>query len=314
MFDICVYGDALMDMFRGDGADAFIANCGGTCLNMAVCAANLGLKTTFVGRVGDDVMGRRLARVMTEHGIDTRGLIMDSAYFTTLAFVELDHGERSFSFARQYGADIMIHPEDIDQKAVRSARLFHYSGMTLMAEPSRSTTLALLEQLHSEGMYICTDISYRHNLWSDPETAVRVTRQALPFTDLVKCSEEEALLMTGKEDLKEAADFFCSYGPQLVVITCGEQGAFWYRNGECGTKPPYKVEVVDTTGAGDAFFGGFLYQLMQLDDPRSVTAAQLPGMIRFANAAGALNIRQKGGIDGAPTLAEVEELMRAQAH
>ena len=205
MFDICVYGDALMDMFHGDGEDAFLANCGGTALNMACCAAKLGSKVTFMGRVGDDVMGRRLKAVMDRHGIDTRGLVMDDQYFTTMSFVELNGGERSFSFARQYGADIMIHPEDIRMDVILESRLFHYSGMTLMSEPSRSTTLSLLAKLKEEGVYVCTDISYRHNLWSDEETAVRVTNEALRFTDLVKCSEEEARLMSGKEDLCEAA-------------------------------------------------------------------------------------------------------------
>ena len=311
MFDICVFGDALMDMFRGDGEDAFVANCGGTALNMACCAAKLGTKVTFMGRIGDDVMGRRLKAVMEKHGIDTRGLRMDDSYFTTLSFVELNNGERSFSFARQYGADIMISPEDIDMEVIRQSRMFHYSGMTLMSEPSRSTTLQLLEKLHKEGVYICTDISYRYNLWDGEETAIRVTNEALRFTDLVKCSEEEARLMTGCEDLTEAAKFFTGLGCSLCVFTCGENGAYYYMNEECGTVPPFQVEVVDTTGAGDAFLGGFLYRLMQLDSPRDVTPKMLPQMLRFGNAAGALNIRQKGGIEGAPTLEEAMAMMES---
>ena len=79
--------------------------------------------------------------------------------------------------------------------------------------------------------------------------------------------------------------------------------------GKSGSLPPYSVKVVDTTGAGDAFLGGFLNRLMLLEDPRKVTPDMLPDMVRFGNASGALNIRQKGGIDGAPTLQEVQALM-----
>lgn len=309
MFDICVLGDALIDMFRGDGADAFIASCGGTALNMAVCAAKMGLQVAFLGRVGDDIMGERLVKTMEAHGIDLTGLVKDDQFFTTLSFVELHDGERNFSFSRQYGADIMLYPENIDHSVIDRSRLFHYSGMVLTKEPGRSTSLSLLKQLHEKGVYICTDISYRYNLWESESVAVEVVGEALRYTDLVKCSEEEAFLMSGKETLGEAADFFLGIGCKVCIITCGGQGAFYCMDGQCGTVPSYSVKVVDTTGAGDAFFGGFLYQLMQLKRPEELRADDLPGMLRFANAAGALNICQKGGAEGAPTLEAVLELM-----
>lgn len=311
MYDVCALGDALVDMFHGDGEDAFIANCGGTALNMIVCAARLGLRTSFISRIGADVMGDRVERALLENGVNIDGLIKDDQYFTTMTFVELNHGERSFSFARQFGADIMIRREDISRDIIRKSRLFHYSGMALMSEPSRSSVLELLEELRGEGKYICTDISYRESLWEDEATAIRVTREGLKYTDLVKCSDEEAFLISGKNTLPEAAEYFCGFGCRLCVITCGKDGAFWYMGGEYGTVEGFSVPVVDTTGAGDAFLGGFLYQLLKLASPNEVTPEMLPQMLRFANAVGALNITQKGGIDGAPTLEEVDRLLQA---
>ncbi len=309
MFDVCALGDALVDMFHGEGEDAFVASCGGTALNMIVCAARLGLKTSFIGRIGADVMGNRIEQALISNHVNIEGLIKDAEYFTTMTFVELNEGERSFSFARQYGADVMLYPENISEETIRNTRIFHYSGMALMSEPSRSTTLALLKKLHEEGIYICTDISYRENLWSDEDTAIRVTREALPFTDLLKASDEEAFLISGRNTLKEAAEYFADQGCRLCVITCGGDGAFWYLKGSCGMVPSFSVPVVDTTGAGDAFLGGFLYQLLQLSRPEDVTVEMMPEMVRFANAVGALNIRQKGGIDGAPALEEVERFL-----
>lgn len=311
MYDVCAFGDALVDMFHGDGKDAFVANCGGTALNMIVCASKLGLKTSFISRIGADVMGDRIERALIENGVNIDGLIKDDQYFTTMTFVELNHGERSFSFARQFGADIMIRAEDISREIIGESRIFHYSGMVLMSEPSRSATLGLLKELQKEGKYICTDISYRAALWEDEMTAIRVTREALKYTDLVKCSDEEAFLVSGKDTLREAAEYFTEYGCALCIITCGKDGAFWYMDGECGTVPAFSVPVVDTTGAGDAFLGGFLYQLLKKTSPGEVKPEILPEMLRFANAVGALNITQKGGIDGAPTLEEVNRLLRA---
>ncbi len=313
MFDLCAFGDALVDMFHGDGEDSFIANCGGTSLNMVVCAAKLGLKTSFISRIGADVMGDRIERALIENGVNIDGMIKDDRYFTTLTFVELNHGERRFSFARQFGADIMIRQEDVSKEIIRNSRIFQYSGMALMSEPSRSTTLALLKELRAEGKYICTDISYRAVLWENEETAVRVTREALKYTDLVKCSDEEALLMSGKKTLAEAAEYFIGEGCRLCIITCGKDGAFWYLDGKWGQVPGFSVPVVDTTGAGDAFLGGFLYQLLKLASPETVTPEILPEMLRFANAVGALNITQKGGIEGAPTLEEVKRLMQEES-
>lgn len=315
MFDLCAYGDVLIDMFH-DGAspNGFQANCGGTVANMVVAASRLGVRAALVSKIGDDVMGDRLERSFREQGVDIRGLLRDPRYFTTMTFVELSpEGERSFSFARQFGADAMLYPEELPMDVIRDCRIFHYSGMALNQEPSRSTTLALLRQLRQEGRYICTDVSYRHNLWEDAETAVRVTREALRYTDLYKSSDDEALLISGCDNLPDAAAFFADMGCSLCLITCGERGSFYYLDGQYGMVPSFPVRVVDTTGAGDAFFGGFLSQLLKREDPRSITAAELPEMLRYGNAVGALTTTKMGGLDGLPTKEQVDALVKVES-
>lgn len=309
MYDICAFGDALIDMFHGDGENTFLANCSGTALNMIVCATRLGLKTTFISKIGDDVMGKRIENSLFENGVDLTGMKKDASFFTTMTFVELNQGERNFSFARQHGADSMIYPEDIDENVINESEIFHYSGMMLTNEPVRSTTFGILKKMHEKGKVICTDISYREKLWENEKKAIEVYREALPYTDLVKASDEEAFLVSGKDNLEEAAQFFIENGCKICIITCGKDGAFWYMDGKCGLVPTFSVKVVDTTGAGDAFWAGFLYKTIKEGGLHEITAQKLPGMVKFGNAVGALNVMHKGGIDGAPQLEDVEKLL-----
>lgn len=314
MYDLCAYGDYLMDMFPGDEPDSFIANPGGTVHNMVICAAKLGVKTLAVGRIGKDVMGYRLLAKLEENNVDTSGIICDEKYFTTLSFVDLTpEGERSFSFARQFGADIMLNPEDIPVSSIKNSKIFHYSGMALMCEPSRTTTLNLLKELYDEGHYICTDVSYRAKLWSDEQTAIEVTRKAIPYTHLFKSSDDEALLISGKDTIEDAARYFESKGAKTVLITCGEKGSYFYMDGSEKYVAPYKVDkVVDTTGAGDAFLGGFISRLILLESPFDLKAEMIPEMMKYGNAAGAFAVTKKGGVSGLPTPEDVNRLMEEQ--
>ena len=310
MYDLCAVGDLLIDMFHGEEEDSFIANCGGTAMNMVICAARLGLSTSVIGRIGADIMGERIRQSLIRNGVDIKGLIEDKDYFTTMTFVVLDEaGERRFSFARQFGADVMLTPDLINEELVDNARVLYFTGMLLSQEPSRSTTLDFIKKQYEKGQNICFDVSYRKFLWVSPSEAVNVIKQVLPYVTLLKSSEEELFLLTGEKNLKKAAEKIEQYGVSASIITCGESGAAYYMNGVYEMVPGFHVHVVDTTGAGDAFFGGFLYQLCLLSDPASLSVAQLPSMVRFANATGALNVRYKGGFKGAPYLAEVITFM-----
>lgn len=300
-----------MDMFSAS-EDTLAMRAGGTSANLAVAASKCGLQTALLGKVGKDVIGDRLLKEISAFGVNLDGVSRDPAYFTTMSFVVLSpEGERSFSFERQHGADIYYFPEDVNWKAIDQAKAFAYSGMMLTRDPGRSTLMEMLKKIHGKGIYVMTDVSYRYNLWASEEETRRVSLEALKYTDLYKSSDDEAYLLSGKDNLVDAARFFIELGCSLCIISCGGDGSFYYmKDGRHGKVSSFKVDVVDTTGAGDAFFGGFLSRFLK-KDWKNISEEELQDCLRFGNAVGGLTATKKGGINGIPDEADVEKLIGA---
>lgn len=315
MFDLCGVGDALIDHTPTEDftreRPVYQANVGGTVCNLLSAAAKLGLKTVFAGKVGKDCMGELLRNSMEKHGIDLSGYVEDEDHFTTQAFVTLDEkGERNFSFSRKYGADIYLELNEIPLEKILDARMVHVAGTYLTDEPVRSTAFRILEEAKKRGRIITTDINYRVKLWKSEEEAIRVINQALPYLTIYKSSEEEALLVTGEQTIERAAQKLREIGCKMVIISCGEKGSYFdYCQGN-GQVPSYRVEAVDTTGAGDCFLAGFLYQLSKWEEVENIPREEMVAMLRFANAAGALSVTKRGGVPSAPTLQEVQNCIK----
>jgi fructokinase len=311
--DVVCLGELLVDFTQAGFSDAgirlFEQNPGGAPAN-AVCAlARLGAKTAFIGKVGADTHGDFLRQTLAENNVDTSGLVSDSAVFTTLAFVSLDaRGERSFSFARKPGADTCLRPEDLPVPLLESAKIFHLGSLSLTDEPARSATLEAVRRAKGAGALISYDPNYRAPLWPGEEAAVSRMKSVFPLADLVKVSEEEAELLTGRKDRAEAAHAIMAEGPGCVVVTLGAEGAEGFTRQHRAYAPATKAPVVDTTGAGDAFWGGFLYQFLKTGEkPADLTPQRLLQCVTFGNAAASLSVQKRGGIPSLPRLEEIEK-------
>ena len=144
-YDITALGEILID-FVPDGVDSagdmrFIRKAGGAPLNMLATAAKAGLKTAFIGKVGNDLPGEFLIKTVKDCGIDCDYLKKDNGHNTTLAFVELnDKGDREFSFYRTYGADRFIYEADVDKKLIADSKVIHFGSLSLTDEPSYFST------------------------------------------------------------------------------------------------------------------------------------------------------------------------------
>jgi fructokinase len=157
-FDITALGEILIDFtpagFSRDGRELFEKNPGGAPANLLAGVSKLGLKTAFIGSVGDDMFGSFLKQTLVDNGIDSTGLSV-SKNPTTLAFVSLDgNGERSFSFYRNHGADTDISDETMNLDIIRSSRCFHFGSLSLTNEPSCSATKIALETAKKSGIII----------------------------------------------------------------------------------------------------------------------------------------------------------------
>jgi len=324
MPDIICMGEMLIDFVSSEkghaigDAPGFIPAPGGAPANVAVGAALLEGSAGFVGKVGDDPFGHKLVRVLKSYGVDVTGVSFSTEARTMLAFVSLtDDGDRDFIFYRHPSADMLITPEDVPKGYLEGIRCFHFGSISLIGEPSRSTTLSLVEQARGSGALISFDPNIRMNLWPDEDTAREEIMKVIPLSHVIKLSCEEAELITREPDPKRAGRLIEMMGPELVAVTLAERGCVAVTARYGVEVAGHTTRVADTTGAGDAFTAAMLVKLSELGDD----ALEHPGMLgdlelirifQFANAAGALTTTATGAIPALPGRDAVEAYLEKE--
>lgn len=313
MFDIVALGELLIDFTKHgispSGMRLFEQNPGGAPANMAIAATKLGLQTAFIGKVGADMHGDFLKEVLQQQNVDVSGLIQDPDTFTTLAFVDLkENGERVFSFARKPGADTQLRAEELNHSLLEHTKLFHFGSLSLTNEPCRQATYEAISLAKRAGAIISYDPNYRSSLWESEEKAIQEMKAPLSHVDILKISDEETKLLTGYEEPELAAKALLEQGIQIVVVTLGGNGAFLQTKESSCQIAGFPTTVVDTTGAGDSFWGGFTSQLLKLGKPLTdITFEELCNCVTFANAVASICVTRRGAIPALPTLEEVLE-------
>ncbi len=312
--DVIACGELLIDFVATESgvtlaeAPAFKKAPGGAPANVAVGVARLGRQAGFMGQVGDDEFGHFLADTLVAHSVDIRGLRFTPAARTALAFVSLRaDGERDFMFYRHPSADMLWQPAEVDAVYAAGTRVFHYGSISLIAEPSRSATLAALAAARRSGALISYDPNLRLPLWPAPDTAWAGILAGLHHAHLVKVSEEELAFLSGTDNLTDAVQRLWHVGLRLLVVTQGAAGCTYITTAGRGQVPGFTVAPVDTTGAGDGFVAGLLVSLLEGGlhwDRDSVERA-----LRLANAVGALTTIQRGAIPALPTMDEVHAFL-----
>lgn len=313
MFDIIALGESLID-FTPSGANTlgmklFACNPGGAPANVLAMHTKLGGRTAFIGKVGNDDFGRFLRDTMANAGIDVSAVVLTGEAPTTLAFVQLDErGDRSFSFYRKPGADILLRPDEVDGGILSHCGIFHFGSVSLTDEPCRSATLYAAETAKKAGALISYDPNYRPMLWDSAQRAKKEMQAALPLADILKVSGEEMELLTGCTSLAQGTKMLARHGAALVLVTLGHRGAYYRAGAGSGHLPAYDVKTVDTTGAGDAFLGALLWRLRGYGAAtlRAVPQREWEGIVAFANAAGSLATAQRGAIPALPARAAIE--------
>jgi len=316
MYDIVSLGELLIDFTESGvspaGQRLFEQNPGGAVTNLLCAASQCGSVTGFIGKIGKDMHGAFLKRAMLGAGVDMRALVEADDVFTTLAFVALkSDGEREFSFARKPGADTQLRPDELDRGMLTHTRVFHTGSLSLTQEPSRSATYEAIDIAKSAGAVISYDPNYRASLWNSKDEAVRFMRSLIATADIMKVSDEELPLLTGETDPEKAADALLDQGVKIAAVTLGSEGAYIRVGGESRLVPGFRANAVDTTGAGDSFFGGFLYRFLASGKAlREVTPDDAADCARFGNATASLCVERRGGIPAMPKLAEVLERLK----
>jgi len=337
MPDIITLGELLVD-FVSTAEDVsikdspgFVKAPGGAPANVAVGVARLGrpagssagssagftagFTAGFIGKVGDDPFGRFLAEVVGENGVDVSRISYSKEARTSLAFIAVrSDGAKDISFYRNPGADMMLSPDDIDAEYIKSARVLHFGSISLIDPLPREATLKAAKIAKENGLIVSYDPNYRPTLWGDEAQARDRIPTAFEYADVVKISEEEWDIVTGTSDLEEGARRVLDAGPKLVVISRSEKGCAFRTSSHSGEVPAFKVEVVETIGAGDGFAAAVLVELLARREAgteiEDLSKSDLEEILRFANAVGALTCTKMGAIPALPTRAEVEDFLR----
>ena len=315
MFSVTALGEVLIDFTdSGDSANGqklFERNPGGAPANVLVALQKLGHQTAFIGKVGKDMHGDFLRQTIEDNNIDCTGLISDPNFFTTLAFVALDEsGDRSFSFARKPGADTQLTAEDLPVDVIKNSKVFHVGSLSLTDEPARSATIAALKIAKDAGAVMSYDPNYRDSLWTGADVASAQMRSILPYMNLIKISAEECPLVTDFDKPEDAAKALLDGGASVVVVTLDADGAYVATKDGAGLVESFRVEAVDTTGAGDSFWGGFLAAFCESGKaPADLTFEDAAAFARFGNAVASLCVRKRGAIPAMPEREAVEALL-----
>jgi len=309
-------GELLIDFtpagLSSDKCFLFEQNPGGAPANVLGVLAKLNMKTEFIGKVGKDQFGYFLKGVLENIRVGTKNLIFSDEANTTLAFVHLDeNGDRKFSFYRNPGADMLLREEEINFSIIENARVFHFGSVSMTHELSRNATLKAVEYAKEKKVLISYDPNYRPLLWKTADEAKKYMEKGLAYADVLKVSEEELQLLTGMTAIEEAAGYLeKKYSIPLIVVTLGERGSYFRKSGYEAYIPSYKVKAVDTTGAGDGFLGGLLYQILASGkDFCDIEGMEFEKMLKFANAVGAFITTKRGAIPAIPELKEIEEFI-----
>ena len=310
-FDVVALGELLIDFTENgisdQGNQLFEANPGGAPCNVLAMLTKLGKKTAFIGKVGNDMFGRRLKDSLEEVGIDTRNLVMDEEVHTTLAFVHtFEDGDRDFSFYRNPGADMMLTKGEVQDELIKSSRIFHFGTLSSTHEGVREATRHAIQVAKENGLIITFDPNLREPLWKDLDDAKAEIEYGMGQCDVLKISDNEVEFMTGTTDYTAGvAKIRERFDIPLILVTMGKEGSRAYYDGRIVEAAPFLQEnTIETTGAGDTFCASILNYVLE-HGLEGLTDEQLLEMITFANAGASLITTRKGALRVMPEKQEV---------
>lgn len=272
---------------------------------MAAAVAKYGGKSSLITKLGNDAFGDFLIDTLKQSDVEVDKISRTNEANTALAFVSIkEDGERDFSFYRNPSADLLLTEQEIQSDWFSKGDILHFCSVDLVESPMKYAHRKAIEAAKSRGGIVSFDPNIRLSLWGDSTACRETVLTFLPLAHIIKVSDEELEFITGISDVNEAIQSLFVGDVMSVVYTKGSKGAEVYTKEGGYQSSGFKVTVADTTGAGDAFIGGFLYKLLEKDVQVESLAQFLntchQEILEFANASGALTASVKGAIPAIP--------------
>ena len=316
MKKLLAIGEALIDFIPEESGKALKDVCGfrpavgGAPANVCGAFCKLGGEADMITQLGDDPFGDKIVEEFQKYEIGCDHVLRTTKANTSLAFVALkDDGNREFSFYRKPGADMLLDADTIKKEWFTDAFALHFCSVSLGNFPMKEAHKKAIDYAIEAGALISFDPNLRFALWESEEALRQAVLEFLPKAHVLKISDEELEFITGKTDIEEAKDALFTGNVELVIYTKGAEGAIAYTKQTVAESAGHKVKAFDTTGAGDAFIGSFLYQLyadgVDKDSLVDLSAQKLESYLDFSNRYCSQSVQKAGAIASYPTMEEM---------
>ncbi len=310
--DVITIGEMVIDFLPGREAGSYIRNPGGAPANVAIAIVRNGLSAGMYCKLGNDDFGQFLLKTLQENGVTPLVPELTDEAITTMAFVSLnEHNDRSFTFARKPGADMMLDKREIREEDLQNCKIVQAGSCSLSAGKAADATEYAMAKAHELGKLVGFDINYRNLIWNDDKKGcTEKVMSVLQYVDFLKLSDEEIDMIGGRDNVLNMMN---EYHIAVVVLTMGSKGSELFYEGESYVIPGFKSErVADTTGAGDAFWGGFLSNVLDqgITSINQLSAELLKNAVVYGNVSGSLAVRKKGAIASLPTKEKIKEFLQ----
>jgi 2-dehydro-3-deoxygluconokinase len=307
MPDMLSIGESMIELFSEepmDTAETFTRSVAGDSLNIIVAASRLGTNTGYITKLGNDPFEGYLLDIFTSEGIDTTH-VLSSDGFNAVHFVTvMPDGDREFVYYRAGSAPSTIKPEELNPEYISGAKIMHCSGIAqAISSSSRATVLAAAQIAQLNGVPVSYDPNYRHQLWN-PSEAKEAMEELMPYVDIfLPSAPADSKVLFETEDPEKVIQEANRRGVETVVVTLGEDGALIGAENEVMQLDPMPAgPVIDTTGAGDSFKGGFIHGFLE---GKSVAESALIG-----NVCAGITITGRGALNPMPYRKEVYDKVR----
>lgn len=289
--------DRLPESGELSAVDDITLTCGGCTVNVAVNLAKLGLATTLAGKIGNDYFGTAVLKELQDRGLDTGQIRVSDQLPTSKTVILIVKGEDR-RYVHAVGANAEFKAEDIDREIIAASRVFYVGGLFAMRDLDCERLVPLFRYAREAGTMTVLDVVVPAGSSADVSGLAKL----LPYTDVFLPNEDEGAMIAGTTDPLEQARMFKGLGAHCVVVTRGGKGIVAMA-GETGMEADaFPVQVVDSSGGGDAFTSGMIYGMLQ--------EWPMERKLEFASAMGASACQSMGCTTGTFTGEEADEFLR----
>ncbi len=311
MWDVACFGELFIDLVphaKVNGQWVYSPSPGGAPGNVAVGLARLGHKSLMLSRVGDEAFGNLIVNALKSYGVDTSGVVLSKNEKTGLSVVTLsDDGDRAFMFYHDHPTDLHIDPNDVLPSQISQSRILHFGLLPLSAPQSAAAQIKAMDLADASDVLLSCDVNFRPGLWADHAKMLDAGRFIISRSAIVKVSEEELFALGKGSSMDEIVQSLWHEKLQVLSVTRGADGAVLYTPQTKFVCDGFKVDAVDTTGAGDAYTASILSGMLKGGE-----AIEPATLLLNACAAGALAATKKGAMESLPDLDAIKSLVEHQ--